>query len=300
MKISTIIPSLQSETLWSHAFHTALIVLFAGFVSIQAQNGEGGETPSPIKSRMSVSVLQEDDDMIKAQAKVRARIDKRYIGLADLEVIFSNSQDSVEIELGKAITDGNGIASLLLPASKFHIDTANSFHITASFLGTNEYDPSDDGESFVRAQINLEPIVEDSMKTVQVALKSGGMPVLGETIGLFVESYLNPLKVGEGKTDKKGIASISFPTDLPGDPNGDLKIFARLDDHSDFGTVESRTVQPWGIRSDEISDKSERTLYSTDPPLWLLLAFIAILVFIWGHYLEVIYKMIRMRKKTAA
>ena len=83
------------------------------------------------------------------------------------------------------------------------------------------------------------------------------------------------------------------------EPSLDADAWGRLEEHESFGTVEANLEQAWGTPVALASTKLPRGLWSPSPPLWLLLTFITLLVIIWGHYLEVIYKLFKLRKKAA-
>ncbi len=256
------------------------------------------EEEGPISSRMSISTVQGDEATVTLKGLARAKIEGRYTGLPGLEVQFMSMADTLEKELGTATTDADGEASLKVPKKELLQDTAGAYTVMAVFAGNEEFGESDDEIAITDAQMNLEPVAEDSSRTINISLESRGEPVAEELIYVFVKSYINPLKVGEATTDEDGMAAVDFPMDLPGGKDGKLHIFARLDGHWEFGTVEAHTVQDWGAPIAAATTEMPRALWSPNPPLWLLLTFIILLAIIWGHYLEVIYRLFKMRKQA--
>lgn len=284
---------------WQRALLLFLAVtlgLLSGNVLLAQEEAEEEEQ---VSSRMSLSAVQGDENMITLKALVRARIDGRYTGLPGLEVAFFSITDSLEQELGKATTDEDGIASLSLPKGKLSADTSGAFPLTAVFEGNGEFGDSDDEIAITPATISLEAVEEDSTRTLIAALESGGVPVAEADIYFYVKGMFRPLRIGEAATDEEGLASVEFPMGLPGGPEGNVNIIVRLEEDDAFGTVEANLSKAWGIPLETMPGHTPRELWSTSPPLWLLLTFITLLLIIWGHYLEVIYKLFKLRKKAA-
>ncbi len=258
------------------------------------------EEEGPLRSRMSLSVFQGDGETVTLKALVRARIDQRYTGLPGLTVTFQDLQDTLDQELGQAETNEDGIATLQLPFNQLTGDTADLYSVAAVFDGNEEFEDSDDDMEFTAARLSLEGYEEDSTRYVTVRLTSRGEPVAGEDVALFVKSMINPMPLGRSETDENGEATFEFPPDLPGNPDGTVEIRAFIEDSNDYASLESWLSKEWGIARAIEADGPTRALWSTTPPLWISLIFFAILIFIWGHYLKVIYELFRFKKLADA
>lgn len=272
-----------------------LIAMALAPVSLIAQEEEGEEAEQ-LRTRAGLSCVQKNDDAIDLKMLMRAKIDGRYTGLPGLEVLFYAATDSSQVELGKAATNDDGIAVLTIDAKKVPRDTGNRMSFIAEFEGNDQFKGSDDEIEILPAHLLLEPIDEDSSKALLLTLIGNGQPVEDEDISIFVQRLFAPLKVGEGTTDTEGEVDVSFPTDLPGDGEGNLQVFARLDDHSDFGTVEVHMPLPWGKPVAQLSEDLPRALWSPNPPTWMLLTFIVLMTAVWGHYAVIIYKLLQVKK----
>ncbi len=90
-----------------------------------------------------------------------------------------------------------------------------------------------------------------AIKTISLtAFKSENnkdIPVSGESVMVYVPRMFSLLPVGEATLDENGTASLEFPSDLPGDTAGNLTIISKFEEHPDFGNVERRIVQKWGV-----------------------------------------------------
>jgi hypothetical protein len=122
-------------------------------------------------------------------------------------------------------------------------------------------------------------------------------PVKETVLGIFVKRLFNPIKVGEGTTDEAGEATIEVPKNLPGDAKGNITLLVKLDENETYGNLEASVLQPWGTPvSDKMSDLP-RALWSTHPPLWMLITFIILVGTVWSHYLVIIIQLFRLRKE---
>jgi hypothetical protein len=123
------------------------------------------------------------------------------------------------------------------------------------------------------------------------------MPVDSTTLGVYVKRLFSALKLGEGTTNASGETTIEIPNDLPGDAKGNLTLLARLDENETYGNLEASVVQQWGTPvSDEVKELP-RALWSSHPPIWMLVTFVVLMSTVWGHYLVIIIQLFRLRKE---
>ncbi|MCB0583715.1 MAG: hypothetical protein KDD06_00060 [Phaeodactylibacter sp.] len=274
-----------------------IIVMGLTPASLKAQDEEEQEQ---LRTRASLSSVQKNDNVLDLKMLIRAKIDGRYTGLPGLEVMFYATTDSSQVELGKAATNEDGIATLTVKTQEVPKDTANLMAFAAEFEGNDEFKGSDDDIEIYPAELLLQPIDEDSSRALLLTLVGNGDPVEDEDISIFVKRLFAPLKVGEGTTDSAGEVDIDFPMDLPGDGEGNLEIFARLEDHSDYGTVEVHAALPWGTPVAQLNQDLPKALWSPNPPTWMLLAFIVLMTAVWGHYAVIVYKLAQVKKEGNA
>jgi hypothetical protein len=92
-----------------------------------------------------------------------------------------------------------------------------------------------------------------------------------------------------------GAFLLEFPTDLPGDDTGNLSIIARIIEHDDYGTVESRTQLQWGIPVSFEQSERPRALWSR-APLWIIISVTLAFSAAWYHYFLSISKLFKIWK----
>ena len=276
-----------------------LLFLFISFnLFAQTDSIKAAEEKSLISPTMDFVSIQKDDNSIDLKATLKAKVKGTFIKLYGMKVSFS---DSTGKELGKVITDRNGIAILNYKIDSSAASGVAAFHFKAGFAGNKSAGSAEGELSIKRAKLILTPIKEDSVLSVKVKLVDLGggeeKPVPGADLAVYVKRSFNPLKLGEGKTDENGEVSVEVPVNLPGDAKGNITLLARLDDNEQYGNLESSVVQQWGNPVSYEIKELPRALWSPNPPLWMLITFIVLMTAVWGHYIVIIYELFRLRKE---
>ena len=119
-------------------------------------------------------------------------------------------------------------------------------------------------------------------------------PVAGAEIKLFAKRYFgNMLIDGAKNTDSMGKAVFTFPTDLPGDSSGFIKMYAALSDEGSFGDVRTDTSLNVGIPTWKPPLNEERAMWNVvqKTPIWLLLTYSLVVLSVWGIILYVVLQL---------
>ena len=255
-------------------------------------------TYAPLITFISV---QKSDNSVDLKATVQAKIGGTLTKLAGLKIEFTNTIDSLTKKLGEAITDSRGFVVFNCKPDHLTTDKEGKLNFKASFAGKDSIESAEELVSVKRARLDITPLKEDSLLTVKVKLidlgtgTETGIPEID--LGVFVKRLFSALKLGEGKTDEAGEASIEVPNNLPGDAKGNITLLARLDENEVYGNLEAAVTQPWGIPvSDELKELP-RALWSSHPPIWMLVTFIVLMTAVWGHYIVIIFELFRLRKE---
>lgn len=271
-----------------------LCLMFILFVPLTFTAQESADKVEQLRSRMSLSITQESDHVL-IECLLRAKINKRYKGLTEKEIEFFIQEDEEWIELGNKVTDETGTAVFEIANNDLILDSLDKFGVMSKFKGDDGFKKSSADEIYTKAILEITFLEEDSLKTISAELKDSNSTIPDEDLGLYVESLINPLELAIETTDENGTAEFLFPNDLPGDIEGKLNVYVKLEDHYDFGNVITRQTIDWGTGFQE-NDRSKRSLSTTSPPLWLFFTFLAILIFIWGHYFDIIYRLYKLSK----
>jgi hypothetical protein len=141
--------------------------------------------------------------------------------------------------------------------------------------------------------------VADSIKTITVnafTSESGKeKPVSGEAVKIYVPRMFSLLPVGELTLDESGTASVEFPSDLPGDKEGNLTLIAKFEENPTFGNVEKRQTLTWGVPTNYSVPLTHRALWTKTAPKWMIYTLSVLLAGVWGHYLFALISLIRIR-----
>lgn len=158
-----------------------------------------------------------------------------------------------------------------------------------------------DDEVHKAVTIKLSFTEEDSIKTCSALVMEDTMPVKEIEVKFYVKRLFSLLPIGKGsETDESGSASVEFPSDLPGDKDGNLEVVAKIEDDESYGTVEVYENVKWGIRpSPEHNEWGNRSLSASreKAPTYLIIASNLIIAVIWGTIFYVFIQIFRIRKK---
>jgi hypothetical protein len=288
---------------------TGLILLLSVPVGLQAQtDSTTKKESSAVKEEASLispsivfTSVQKGDKTIDLKTALKAKVKGSFIKLPALKVSFLQISDTAEKELGFIITDGEGKATLNVKADELPTNKEGKLHFKAVFAGNKAMDPAEEELTIKRALLVATPVKGDSLNSIHVKLvdlsTGAEVAVPDAALGLFVKRSFFPLKVGEGTTDANGEVTIDVPKNLPGDAKGNITLIARLDENELYGNLEGAVVQQWGVPISDIDQKLPRALWSTHPPMWMMITFAVLITIVWGHYIVIIFELFRLRKE---
>jgi hypothetical protein len=245
--------------------------------------------------------IQKADKTVDLKATLKVKFKGSSVKLPLLKVTFLQVTDAGEKELGFVITDRIGAAVFNVKEESLVTGKDGKLHFKAVFAGNKSMEQALEEVNVKRARLEITPVKEDSLMSVHVKLidlGSGTETPVGETVvGIFVKRSFYPLKIGEGTTDSTGEASVDIPKNLPGDEKGNITLLAKLDENEVYGNLEASVAQQWGVPVSNLSQELPRALWSSHPPIWMLVTFIVLMATVWGHYVVIIYELFRLRKE---
>ena len=285
--------------------YSLLVLMIALPAKLMAQTDSSAKpevkeatTYAPLIEFVSV---QKNDNSVDLKTSVKAKINGTLTKLAGFKIEFTIGTDSTAKKLGEVITDSRGVAIFICKPEQLTTDKEGKLNFKASFAGKDSIESAEEIVVVKRGRLEITPVKEDSLLAVKVKLVdlSTGteMPVDSTTLGVYVKRLFSALKLGEGTTNASGETTIEIPNDLPGDAKGNLTLLARLDENETYGNLEASVVQQWGTPvSDEVKELP-RALWSSHPPIWMLVTFVVLMSTVWGHYLVIIIQLFRLRKE---
>lgn len=298
----------KAGNLLTYSLVVPLVLLFATGVQAQADSTSpaatemvAAATSELIAPSLELIPVQKADRTIDCKVKMQAKVKGVFYKLPLLKVNIVHVTPAGEMNLGHAITDRNGRAVINVKGDPLVADAEGKVLLKAIYAGNKQMEPADAEVAVKRALLTVNPVVVDSVYTIQARLVdiSTGLetPIPEAALGLFVKRSFFPLKIGEGTTDAAGEASIEVPAHLPGDAKHNITLIARLDENELYGNLEAAVEQPWGTTVSDANIIAPRALWSTRPPLWMVITFSILVTIVWGHYIVIIYELIRLRKE---
>jgi len=216
--------------------------------------------------------------------------------LSGMDVEFFYSKMDSLISLGQITTnqDGEAIISMSYTPVLFS-STDRRVEFKAEFKGNDEYYETEVSLEIQDAILRMTPEIIDSVSTLSFQLTTWDEE--GEEIGvedgeiyIFVPRLFGLLPTGDAWTDEDGQDAVKFPTDIPGGNLGELMIIAKIEDHESFGNLETSQMTSWGVPPSE-NEGEVRALWSSKPPLWMIVTFVILMSAVWLHYLYILIKL---------
>jgi len=276
-----------------------LIGLFTNTDSI-AQDNEAKDFKMLYK--FSTTKQADNSRLLEVSFIARHKKDrKNKVPVYEAEINFYNTTDEEDILLGTVKTDKEGFARLTLPANQSYlIDTDEYINFKAEFEKTEaikRYKKSIAVKDLI-LDLNLKEI--DSVKTAMIkaytldSLKTE-VPISEADVVFSVRGMINNMPI-ETATIEDGEYEFEFPTNIPGDVNGNIDVFVSIEDHDDFGNVIQQKSVNWGTYKEQIKEDSN-TLWSEAAPIWMYIVLTILLGGVWIKYIYVIKNLFKIKNE---
>jgi len=290
---------IMKTTFYRYSIIVFLIGLFISTNSIAQENDA-----SNYRMLFNFNTVKQYDNTRLLEASFIGRNKKNRkdkLPIYDAEIKFFNTFNDEAILLGTSKTSKEGIAQIILPENQEYLtDEEGIINIKAIFEGSDALDEEEDEISVKNLHLELKLSEIDSVKMVMVnAFLIDG---LGEKLSIeeadiiiSVGSMLSKMKLEEG-TIEDGTFEFEIPTDIPGDINDDLTIYATIEDNEEFGNVIQKETIKWGVFHKHIV-KEKNTLWSDYAPTWMYIVLSILLGGVWINYIYSIIHLIRIRNE---
>ena len=161
--------------------------------------------------------------------------------------------------------------------------------------------------SIKEASILLSTTIADTIKSIsasvtQVDANGNSTPLKDVDVTFYVKRMFGLMKLGEDATvttDENGKANINFPENIKGDAEGTVTILARIENDESYGTVETKTLEKWGIPVVPDNNSFPRALWGIKAPLWMLISFLAAVSGICFTLLYVFYQLYKIKNEAS-
>lgn len=275
-----------------HQYSILLLVTVFTFIN-------KGYTQTTISPSLQLQYLKNSDEQRLLKATLSYTLNRKDIPLSNREIIFfiGSKKDT----LAKVKTNDKGVASLVLSNDyELALEKNGTWSFTSESVAKDSIEAVSSELSIKDVKIEMSLDLVDSVKTVSLkayTIENGkNTPVSGEPINVFVTRMFSLLPIADGTFGDDGTLSLEFPSDIPGDKDGNITIVAKFEEHATFGNVEKRGSNNWGVVSNYKEPTTHRALWTKGAPTWMIIALTIMLTGVWGHYMYAIICLIRIKR----
>ncbi len=232
-------------------------------------------------------------------ANKKNRKDRVPIYEADIE--FYNVLNEEEVKLGIKKTNNEGIAKLSIPEdNSYLVDEEGYINFKAVFEGTDGLKSKDDEIAVKDVILELDLKEIDSVKTIILNVYSldslqTKVPVEELDVIFSIGGMISKMPIEEA-TVEDGEYEFEFPSNIPGDKDGNINVFASIIDNDDFGDVVAQKSINWGTFNKQTISESN-TLWSEVAPIWMYIVLTILLVGVWANYVYSIFNLLKIKKE---
>lgn len=149
------------------------------------------------------------------------------------------------------------------------------------------------------AQITLTLGVQDSVKQAKAVVTKNHTPLKGVDVVFLIKKSFGSLPLGDAvTTDENGEAVANFPTDIPGDPQGNVTVLAKVEENDQTGELLASKSTNWGVPTTVKSTFDTRTLWGTaeNAPLPLVVTVVSLVALVWGIIFYMLLQLVKVNR----
>ncbi len=243
-----------------------------------------------IKPKINLDYYSENNTSSYVEVLVRYREKKKYNPIADVKINIFLNEISGENLIGSITTDTKGKGKFILTEIWDNLpDSISSLKIIASLSNHPKYKNKKKRISILKSFLKTEIKQTDSLTRAtfyftNANVESTGLE--GEAVKVYVSRFLGILPIGDeyATTDENGMLTVTIPSDIPQDINGNLVIIGRVEDHDEYGNLMIEKTIKWNSLRNNNETFQERTLWASGDktPYWLLVSSNIMIVSVWG------------------
>jgi hypothetical protein len=247
----------------------------------------------------TLQYFKDSDNKRFIQTTLTYSKNRMELPLAGMEISFY-SGDNAKESIAKVITDNKGVARFeITPEANLTAGKDGMWIFSSEFKGNDTIEAVTTGLNIKDVHLEMTLTIVDTIKTVTVkafvADKGTEKPVSGEVVKIYVPRMFSLLPISELTLDDNGTGTVEFPSDLPGDKEGNLTLIARFEENQTFGNVEKRETLEWGLPTNYSVPSTHRALWTKTAPKWMIYTLSVLLAGVWGHYLFALISLIRIK-----
>lgn len=153
----------------------------------------------------------------------------------------------------------------------------------------------------IQKDLDLKIELVESGHKINAFVTEKNIPVKDVEVLFSVKRYFGNMPIGISKTDSEGKASVSFPSDLPGDKKGNAKVIVKFANTDKFGMAKIQKTVNWAkaVHVENITEMRAMWGSNAKIPLWLLFTYLGITIGVWLGIIYVIFQILKIKKAGA-
>ena len=247
------------------------------------------------------------NDMSRSlMAKISSDNEEGEYFVAGIPVIFLLINEEEENIIGEAITGNDGIAELQMADGtvEFPKDEEGYIQFIARFEGNEAFGEAEE-ELMIKdviVSISFEDKGDEKLVYFEGTIigPEEDWPLADDDFYFYVPRMFSDMKIADGWFEEDGTGYIEFPANIIGDSIGNVMVFARLEDHYEYGNVEVIGEINWATPKKLFkAEGPARELWTPIAPLWMIITLIIMLAGVWGHYFYAIFQLIKIKSSKS-
>jgi hypothetical protein len=250
---------------------------------------------------IQLQYFKNSNDSSYLQTSLTYSLNRMEIPIPGKEILFYFKGGGKNLT-GSGLSDHQGIARFNIERSALQADKEGLWKFSAEFKGNDTIEAVASEISVKDLNLEMTLSEADSIKKVLLRVTTfenrKEIPVSNEVVMVYVPRMFSLLPIAEASLDESGMATVEFPSDLPGDTNGNLTIISRIVENPSYGNIERKIVKKWGVPASLSTPVSHRALWTKTPPRWMIITLSILLAGVWGHYLFAIISLIMIKRDS--
>ena len=237
--------------------------------------------------------------------KASARVDKKNVTVPDIELVIYNNVEEAPVELGRTMTNEDGVAKFVLPEIKsLQTDSTSTYNFVIAFKGNESFNKVKKTISVKDVDIYGRVIFKDSLHYVQARISDPvtDSALVDMPLRIELQRLFRTLKIGDlsYKTNANGSILVPLEDKFPG-VDGELVFEVILFENEEYGTVKDLITTDIGTPIVDESRYDDRTMWSSSDktPIFLLVFPNIIIASIWGLIFYLTYNLFKIYKSKS-
>lgn len=175
------------------------------------------------------------------------------------------------------------------------------FCIILFFLLSVQNSQAQGKKAIIRLQFSQDSVKKYiTAKVNEFEKDSIGAPVNEIDLYFYVERTFSLLPIGGviNTTEENGEVTVEFPSDLPGDTLGNVKVIVKLLEADDYADTEVQKTINWGKVTILDDSHTKRSLWAAgaNAPISLMLLTNLLILAVWGINTYIVFKLVKISK----